>query len=110
GRGADPKDMVPKLEMFRSGISRAMDALGRNAPDLAIAELKKLVAIDDRSYELHLFLGDAYAAKRDAEKAVGEYDAAALLNAHSTGRVVKWDIVRGGCIWAWSRSRKRAAT
>jgi arylsulfatase A-like enzyme/Tfp pilus assembly protein PilF len=83
-RGADPKDMVPKLELFRSGISRAMDALGRNAPDAAIAELKKLVAINDRSYELHLFLGDAYAAKRQFETALAEYDAAAVLNAHSS--------------------------
>lgn len=83
-RGADPKDMVPKLELFRSGISRAMDALGRNAPDVAIAELKKLVAINDRSYELHLFLGDAYAAKRQFDTALAEYDAAAVLNTHSS--------------------------
>src|SRR6185295_18942149 len=60
-RGADPKDMVPKLEAFRTGISRAIELLGRGQPDLAIAELKKLVAINERSYELHLFLGDAYA-------------------------------------------------
>jgi arylsulfatase A-like enzyme/Tfp pilus assembly protein PilF len=79
-RGPDPKDMVPKLEMFRTGITAAMSALERRAPDAAIAELKKLVAINDRSYELHLFLGDAYAAKREHETALGEYDAAALLN------------------------------
>jgi arylsulfatase A-like enzyme/Tfp pilus assembly protein PilF len=79
-RGPDPKDMVPKLEMFRSGITAAMTALERRAPDSAIAELKKLVAINDRSYELHLFLGDAYAAKREYETALGEYDAAAVLN------------------------------
>jgi Tfp pilus assembly protein PilF len=72
--------MVPKLEMFRTGITAAMSALERRAPDAAIAELKKLVAINDRSYELHLFLGDAYAAKREHEMALGEYDAAALLN------------------------------
>ena len=88
GRGADPKDMIPKLEAFRSGISRAIDALGRNAPDVAIVELKKLVAINERSYELHLFLGDAYVAKRQFETALGEYDAAALLNAHSTAPMV----------------------
>jgi tetratricopeptide (TPR) repeat protein len=87
-RGADPKDMVPKLEIFRAGISRAMDALGRKAPDAAIAELKKLVAINDRSYELHLFLGDAYAARREFETALGEYDAAALLNGHSSAPLV----------------------
>jgi choline-sulfatase len=87
-RGADPKEMVPKLEQFRTGINRAIAALERNAPDLAIAELKKLVAINERSYELHLFLGDAYAAKREFATALGEYDAAAVLNTHSSAPFV----------------------
>ena len=79
-RGPDPKDMLPKLDVFRAGITSAMTALERRAPDVAIAELKKLVAINDRSYELHLFLGDAYTAKREYQTAIGEYDAAAVLN------------------------------
>jgi Tfp pilus assembly protein PilF len=87
-RGADPKDMVAKLDAFRSGISRAIDALGRGQPDTAIAELKRLVAINERSYELHLFLGDAYQAKGQHELALGEYAAARVLNAHSTAPVV----------------------
>ena len=41
-----------------------MDALGRNDPASAVAQLKRLLAVNDRSYELHLFLGDAYAAMR----------------------------------------------
>jgi arylsulfatase A-like enzyme/Tfp pilus assembly protein PilF len=88
GRGPDPKDMVAKLETFRSGISRAIDALGRGQPDAAIADLEKLIAMNDRSYELHLFLGDAYAAKRQWETALGEYSAAAVLNPHSSGPLV----------------------
>jgi arylsulfatase A-like enzyme/Tfp pilus assembly protein PilF len=88
GRGPDPKDMVAKLEVFRSGISRAIEALGRNQPDAAIAELKKLIVINDRSYELHLFLGDAYAAKRQWDTALGEYSAAAVLNPHASGPLV----------------------
>jgi Tfp pilus assembly protein PilF len=87
-RGADPKDMVGKLEAFRSGISRAIEALGRGQPDTAIAELKKLVAINERSYELHLFLGDAYQAKGQYELALGEYAAASVLNAHSSAPAV----------------------
>ena len=83
-RGADPKDMVAKFDAFRSGISRAIDALGRGQPDTAITELKKLIAINDRSYELHLFLGDAYEAKGQHEPALGEYAAASVLNAHSS--------------------------
>jgi choline-sulfatase len=87
-RGADPKDMLPKVQTFKIGISRAVEALERKAPDAAIAELKKLMAINDRSYELHLFLGDAYVAKRQFETALGEYDAAALLNPRSSGPAV----------------------
>jgi arylsulfatase A-like enzyme/Tfp pilus assembly protein PilF len=82
-RGPDPKDMLPKMETFRSGISRAIDALSRGQADTAIAELKRLTAINERSYELHLFLGDAYASKRQADLALGEYAAASVLNPHS---------------------------
>lgn len=88
GRGADPKDMIPKLEMFRSGINRALGALENRAPDVAIAELKKLLAINERSYELHLFLGDAYAAKREFATALGEYDMAVVLNSHGAAPLV----------------------
>jgi choline-sulfatase len=79
-RGADPKDMIASAEAFRSAISRAMDALGRNDGTAAIVQLKRLLATNERSYELHLFLGDAYAATRQFDNALGEYAAAALLN------------------------------
>jgi tetratricopeptide (TPR) repeat protein len=82
-RGPDPKDMIAGAEAFRGGISRAMDALGRNEPAAAIAQLKRLLAINGRSYELHLFLGDAYVATRQFEPALGEYAAAGLLNPRS---------------------------
>ena len=82
-RGPDPKDMIAGAEAFRSGISRAMDALARNEPAAAIAQLKQLLAVNDRSYELHLFLGDAYVATRQFENALGEYAAAGLLNPRS---------------------------
>jgi Tfp pilus assembly protein PilF len=83
GRGPDPKDMIAGAERFRSGISRAMDALARGQPAAAIAQLKQLLTINDRSYELHLFLGDAYTASRQFDNALGEYAAARLLNPRS---------------------------
>ena len=83
GRGADPKDMIAGAEAFRVGISRAMDALARDQPTAAIAQLKPLLAVNNRSYELHLFLGDAYAATRQFDNALGEYAAARLLNPRS---------------------------
>jgi Tfp pilus assembly protein PilF len=79
-RGADPKDMIAGAEAFRVDISRAMDALGRNDGAAAIVQLKRLLAMQPRSYELHLFLGDAYAATRQFDNALGEYAAAALVN------------------------------
>jgi arylsulfatase A-like enzyme/Tfp pilus assembly protein PilF len=82
-RGADPKDMIAKAEAFRGGLSRAMDSLGRNQPDAAIAQLKRLLVENERSFELHLFLGDAYTVKRQFEHALGEYAAAALVNPQS---------------------------
>jgi choline-sulfatase len=82
-RGRDPKDMIASAEAFRAGISRAMDALGRNEPAAAVSQLKPLLAVNDRSYELHLFLGDAYAAMRQFDNALGEYAAAGLLNPRS---------------------------
>ena len=82
-RGADPKDMIASAEAFRAGISRAIDALGRDQPAAAIAQLTPLLAINGRSYELHLFLGDAYTATRQFDRAQGEYAAAHLLNPRS---------------------------
>jgi arylsulfatase A-like enzyme/Tfp pilus assembly protein PilF len=82
-RGPDPKDRIASAEAFRTGVSRAMDALARDQPSTAIAQLKPLLADNERSYDLHLFLGDAYAAARQYDLALGEYAAARLLNPRS---------------------------
>jgi arylsulfatase A-like enzyme/Tfp pilus assembly protein PilF len=82
-RGANPKDMVAKAEAFRVQLSHAMDALSGDQTELAIAQLKKLLTENERSYELHLFLGDAYTAKRELDHALGEYAAAGVLNPQS---------------------------
>ena len=79
-RGPDPKDMIATAETFRVGISRAMDALENDRPATAIEQLKRLLAVDERSYEVHLFLGDAYTATRQFDNALAEYAAARLIN------------------------------
>ncbi len=79
-RGADPKDKIAEVKLFRGLISRAVDDLGAGRNDAAINRLKKAAGINERAYDVHLLLGDAYRAKGAHEQALGEYDAAALLN------------------------------
>ncbi|HEY3382775.1 MAG TPA: sulfatase-like hydrolase/transferase [Vicinamibacterales bacterium] len=80
GRGPDPKDMAPRLRQFRLLMTAASADLQRNQPAAAVAKLKRALAINDRAYDVHLALGDAYQEQRLFEQAIGEYDAAALLN------------------------------
>jgi arylsulfatase A-like enzyme/Tfp pilus assembly protein PilF len=79
-RGADPKDKIGEVKLFRTLLSRAIDDLSAGRNDAAIAKLKKAAGINERAYDVHLLLGDAYRAKGSHEQALGEYDAAALLN------------------------------
>lgn len=80
GRGADPKDKIGEVKLFRGLISRAIDDLSAGRNDAAIQKLKKAAGINERAYDVHLLLGDAYRAKGAHEQALGEYDAAAILN------------------------------
>jgi arylsulfatase A-like enzyme/Tfp pilus assembly protein PilF len=110
-RGADPKDRVADAEDFRAGLSRAMDALGRNQPDTAIVQLTRLLAINDRSYELHLFLGDAYVAKQQFDRALGEYAAAGLLNPGSAAPALsaaRAHLAQGDTVRALARANDAA--
>jgi len=79
-RGLDPKDMAPKIRVLNDTLSRAMDDLGAGRADQALTRLKQLSEINERWYDIHLLMGDAYVAKRDDERALGEYAAAAALN------------------------------
>ena len=81
--GADPKDMVSRVEVYRRLITGALDDLSHRRPDAAIEKLNGLMEENQRHYDVHLFLGDAYRQKRDHDKALGEYAAAALLNPNS---------------------------
>lgn len=80
GRGADPKDKIETAEAFRVGMGRALTALQHGDSATAIPILEKLTAGNDRSYELHLFLGDAYTNTKQDRKALDQYKAAANLN------------------------------
>jgi arylsulfatase A-like enzyme/Tfp pilus assembly protein PilF len=80
GRGADPKDKIGEVKLFRTLLSRAIDDLSAGRNDAAILKLKQAARINERAYDVHLLLGDAYRAKGSHEQALGEYDAAGLLN------------------------------
>ncbi len=79
-RGTDPKDAVAALERFRAGMASATRALEHGSPEAAIPILTRLVASNERSYEVHLALGDAYTDLKRYQNAVDEYAAAGLLN------------------------------
>ena len=77
---ADPKDHIAEYNDYRSRFNRALTLLGRGRAALAVTALQQLVKMNVRAFEAHLYLGNAYAALGRRDEALGEYDAAALLN------------------------------
>jgi arylsulfatase A-like enzyme/Tfp pilus assembly protein PilF len=80
GRGPDPKDMVARLREYRLLITDATRHLKNHRPALAAEKLKQALAINGRAYDVHIALGDVYLQIKQYEPAIGEYEAAALLN------------------------------
>ena len=76
----NPKDHVAEYRQYRESFNRALSLLGRNRPAEAAAALQRIVKMNVRAFEAHLYLGNAYAAQGKAQAALGEYDAAAQLN------------------------------
>jgi choline-sulfatase len=79
-RGPDPKDMIAGLAAYRATMTRVTAALRTGKPAAAIPLLEELLASHGESYELHLFLGDAYAQTKRTDEALVEYAAARLAN------------------------------
>jgi tetratricopeptide (TPR) repeat protein len=79
-RGPDPKDRIEERRQFKVLMSAAIDDLGAGRVDAAISALRKLVATNERVYDLHQLLGEAYGQQGRMREALGEYDMAALLN------------------------------
>jgi arylsulfatase A-like enzyme/Tfp pilus assembly protein PilF len=80
GRGADPKDKIEEMKLFRTLLSRAIDDVTAGRGAAAIQKLKRAVAINERAYDVHVVMGDAWRQQKEYEKALGEYDAASVLN------------------------------
>jgi arylsulfatase A-like enzyme/thioredoxin-like negative regulator of GroEL len=79
-RGADPKDMIGGLNAFRATMTRVKQQLQSGGAAAAIPTLRQLLAANDRSYEVHLALGDALIGTKKYREALDEYAAARLLN------------------------------
>ena len=80
GRGPDPKDKIVEMKAFRALLTQAGDDLRLGRSDAAIAKLKRAVALNERAYDAHVLLGSAWQEKGDFQRALDEFDAAALLN------------------------------
>ena len=76
----DPKDHIAQYREYRVNFSRALSLLGKGATAEAATLLQRLVTMNVRAFEAHLYLGNAYAAQAKVQAALGEYDAASLLN------------------------------
>lgn len=76
----DPKDHVAEYKAYRQQLTRALNALDRGDPATAVTILKQMLVANVRAFEVHLYLGNAYAARREYDAALGEYDAAHQLN------------------------------
>ncbi|MDQ3069341.1 MAG: sulfatase-like hydrolase/transferase [Acidobacteriota bacterium] len=78
--GDDPKDRVGDYLAYRMRFNRALGMLSRGQAAEAAVLLQDLIKRNVRAFEAHLYLGQAYAAQKKFEAALGEFDAAALLS------------------------------
>ena len=85
GRGLDPKDMIAKLAAFNELLAGATADLRSGRRESAADRLRRALAINERAYDVHVMLGDVYLESHQYDKALGEYEAAALLNPSSAG-------------------------
>jgi arylsulfatase A-like enzyme/Tfp pilus assembly protein PilF len=82
-RGPDPKDHINERREYNTLIAEAIDDLRGGRPESAVPKFQRLIRINERAYDLHLFLGEAYERLGQREPALGEYEYAALLNPKS---------------------------
>jgi arylsulfatase A-like enzyme/Tfp pilus assembly protein PilF len=79
-RGPDPKDRIAERRTFKRLMSEAIDDMSANRLDDAVRKFRELVKINERAYDLHQLLGEAYQRMGRMNEALGEFEMAALLN------------------------------
>jgi arylsulfatase A-like enzyme/Tfp pilus assembly protein PilF len=84
-RGPDPKDRIDERRRYSQTVSAAIDDLRGGRAGAAIVKLRQLVKENERAYDLHVLLGEAYESQGKLDEALGEYEMAALLNSAASG-------------------------
>ena len=78
--GDDPKDRLTDYLAYRTQFNRALALLSKGQAGEAAALFQSLIKRNVRAFEAHLYLGQAYAAQKKFDAALGEFDASSLLN------------------------------
>jgi tetratricopeptide (TPR) repeat protein len=76
GSGADPKDKLAEYKALSTGMQDALVALRTGRSGEAVQHLRKVAAAGLDSYEVHYYLGRAYAAQQKWREAAAEYEKA----------------------------------
>jgi choline-sulfatase len=74
--GADPKDKLGDYKMLSTAMQEALIAIRASRPAEAIARLRDVERSGVDSYEVHYYLGRAYAGMQRWRDAAAEYDRA----------------------------------
>jgi len=78
-RGADPKDTLAEYKVLSTTMQDALIALRTSRHADAVARLREIQKRGVGSYEVHYYLGRAYAGQQRWREAAGEYDKAARM-------------------------------
>jgi tetratricopeptide (TPR) repeat protein len=76
----DPKDHIQDYWQYRTLFNRALGLLAKGSAAQAALDLQRLIKLNVRGFEAHLYLGTAYAAQSKADAALAEFDVASQLN------------------------------
>lgn len=79
-RGPDPKDRIAQRREYNALMSDAIRDLRGGRPEDALTKFRRLASMNDRAYDVHQFLGEAYERLGRPDEALGEYEYAAVLN------------------------------
>jgi arylsulfatase A-like enzyme/Tfp pilus assembly protein PilF len=87
-RGPDPKDRIAQQGEYNALMSDAIDDLRGGRPEASIPKFKRLATMNERAYDVHLFLGEAYERLGRPQEALGEYEYASMLNPEAVVPIV----------------------